>query len=163
MSPQTRSYIIQVTLAIAVVLLLLRQCGNNPVIPDNSKHEKDSIDLHRIKIENELLILKSLAKTQSDTIYTDRHHYHEVRRDSLIPCETKLILCDTIIVHDSIHDNTQDLIIVKQDSVIKDLKITRGIDSATIVGLVRRVKRERNKKRLWQIISAAALGTNALH
>lgn len=107
----------------------------------------DSIVNHTRNEEREIALLNKIAKSQIDTIYKDRHHYHTIRRDSLIPCETKLILCDTIVVHDSIHDVTQDLIIAKQDSVINDWHKIHSSDSCEVVGLKKEVKRQKWQKR----------------
>lgn len=115
-----------IAIIILICILLFRECGKQS--PTHHAPNIDSI-VNRVRTEErEIAMLNKISQSQTDTIYKDRHHYHTVRRDSLIPCETKLILCDTIVVHDSIHDITQDLIIAKQDSVIQDwLKYTTQI------------------------------------
>ena len=84
--------------------------------------------------------------------------WKEVRRDSFIPCEEKLILCDTVIlVDDTLISELKEgrridsAIIFNQDKIIRS-------DSLTIVDLSKSVKKEKRKKRLMAVLAVIAAG-----
>lgn len=134
-----------IAIIILICIILFRECGKQP--PVYHAPNIDSIINHVRTEEREIASLNKISTTQAGVIYIDRHHYHTVRHDSLIPCETKLMLCDTIIIHDSIHDVTQDLIIAKQDSVINDWHKIHSSDSCEVMGLKKEVNRQKWQKR----------------
>jgi hypothetical protein len=150
--------ILLIILATVIVVLLWKSC--NHVAPPNYRINVDSI-LNSITAEEvEIATLKDLASGQTDTIYKERHHYHTIRKDSLITCEDKLVICDTIIIHDSIHDITQDLIIAKQDTVIQKWHLVHSVDSASIAMLSKENRRLKRKNRWLSVLNVVQAGLN---
>jgi RNase adaptor protein for sRNA GlmZ degradation len=136
-------------------LYFAKSCESKPIQPiENIEQLKDSIRVLKSQkqISKDSIVYKDSIRTKIVT------RWKEVRHDSLIPCEEKLSICDTIIRADSsligeLKANLaiSDLIIFNQDLIIKS-------DSVTIAGLYKQVKKERRKKRLWQAISAGLAG-----
>lgn len=144
---------------IVIAFFLGRSCGQ----VDGQAHNRvnvDSIVKSIRKQEKVIAVLEKKSNIQHDTIYKEHHHYHVIRRDSLIPCETKLVVCDTILVHDSIHDTTQDLIIAKQDTVIKEWNLVHAQDSATIGGLKKENKKLRRQMWFWKALNVVQSAGN---
>lgn len=125
-----RKYYLPFIIVVAVILAFIsgRGCEPEPQNPNRidtlkiiQTKYKDTVRIKEV-IRNKVLV-----------------KWREVRHDSLIPCETKLLVCDTVIRIDS--------------SLICSLKDVIRVDSIMIVGLNKQVKRERNKKRLWMVVS----------
>lgn len=76
-----------------------------------------------------LVAMKPIIIIQTKEVVKWRSKYHEVRHDSIIPCEEKLAICDTVIVKDSTLIATQKIYIGIQDTIIKDQSAV--IDSLT--------------------------------
>lgn len=129
MTPQTRSFILCVIIAILCVLLFWNGCGKEP----------------EPKTVERIVLLKSKAEKQKDTvIYRERVRtkyvvmWKEVRRDSLIPCETKLLVADTVILIDSSLIAAQKILINELDEIVK------GQDTI-VKSLTKQVKQGRRK------------------
>jgi len=86
--------------------------------------------------------------------------WREVRHDSLIPCETKLLAADTVIRADSnlIASFQQAMFI---DSIMLENYSKLAIrDSATIARLEKKLKRTRKIAYLLAAISGGAIGAS---
>lgn len=142
---------------IAIIILLIivfffGWCSRNPEpIQTDTKQLVKKAQKKEAKINKEV----TQAIVIHDTIVKIRHHYHEVRRDSLIPCETKLVICDTLIMRDSILDARKDTIITDLRGLVGTWKEVHSSDSITIVGLKKEVKRQKIQK--WLAIGSAFL------
>lgn len=107
----------------------------------------------RIKSE-----IKQKDSTNTIIIYRDSvrkvivHHWHTIRKDSLIPCETKLTVCDTIIKIDSllISDLRHEINI--DDSIINNYQKLSIIDSNTIVSLKKNIKLQKVKTKFITVV-----------
>jgi len=156
-------YIPFIVVGILLILVFLfgRSCGNNNVItvPFDSKKVKSQI---RTEIDN-IKRLKSLEAPMSVEVIKWRTKWREGRHDT-IPCEDKLPIliniCDSIIVADSSLIETKDLIIVNQDSVIKNYQSIVSQDSVTIKGLHKEVKKQKRQK--WLVLIGSGLVAGAL-
>lgn len=145
-----------IILTALAVVFFMRKCGNRPEIQDSSTEP----------IKAKVATYKQDQKKLKDSIvYRDivRTKYlvmwKEVRHDSITPCETKLLVCDTVIRADSTLIvaqrkviKTDSLIILSQDSIIR-------IDSIAL----------RSNKKFWKgfkwgfgvgNVTGAAIGTS---
>lgn len=153
-----RKYFLYFFIAVTfiIVFFLGRSCSGSPKIVKTNAEVKTVLKEERV-----IAKMKETAFIQHDTILKERHHYHTIRRDSLIPCETKLVICDTILVHDSIHDITQDLIIARQDIVIVEWHVIHSQDSTSILSLKKEVRKQKWQKRviiaLWVLREGVGL------
>lgn len=125
-----------------IIFQLIPKCSTDVIEPlDDSI--KDTIAAQKIRKDSihEKVVYKDSVRT------VHHHHWHIARHDSLIPCDQKLAIADTLIQIDSsliaelkAELFVADLIIVNQDTLIKK-------DSVRIASLnrkVRKLKRQRN-------------------
>lgn len=147
MTPQTRSFILCVIIAILCVLLFWRGCGKDEPA-SNTEVRIDKLKITATKIKDSIII---------KTIYQERivTKWRDIRHDSLIPCETKLLVADTVIWADSSLIFAQKVLINVQGEIIA------GQDTV-ITGLKKQVKKERNKKRLWMVLMGVAVVVNGV-
>jgi len=115
---QSTKYLLLI-IAGAVIFFLGRGCKSEPT------QTIKTIQVNKAK----LVAMKPVIVIQTKEVVKWRAKYHEVRRDSIIPCEEKLAICDTVIVKDSTLITTQKIYIAIQDTIIKDQSAV--IDSLT--------------------------------
>jgi hypothetical protein len=149
------SYALAMFLAAIILLICFHDCSRNV---NGKKTETDSIKFQvkkdKVKADSvrTIIVYRDSIRTKIIT------KWKEVRHDSLIPCETKLLVCDTVIKVDS--------------TLISELKEGRRIDSAIIYNqdlviradsfafceLRKDLKREKRKKRLIAVLAVIAAG-----
>ena len=114
---------ITILLAIAVIVLVCWKGCGNPVVkeslttPIKAKVATYKQDQKKLK---DSIVYRDVIRTKYLVMWK------EVRHDSIIPCETKLLVCDTLILQDSALISslravikTDSLIILSQDSIIR--------------------------------------------
>ena len=133
-----------------IILLLFKQCQ-----PDNEgKFNENKIDSLKQRID----ALNGTQKQLKDTViykekivYKYRDRYHETRHDSLMPCEEKLIICDTLIQADSsLIKSLKDVIII-DSCIISTQSIVIKTDSV----LIKQQKKQLRKQKILTITGYA--------
>ncbi len=120
-------------LLVITLLLLLKDCGS-PAIPVNHS-DKDSLIQANADLQADISILKDLTRS-SDSVRIEYKYRYRTLHDT-IPCEIKLVYCDSVIYHDSIAINYRDSIIYKFDTLTANYQKVAKIDSLTIDSLKR--------------------------
>lgn len=118
-------------LALILLIVLYKECNHKVITPTNNKPTKDSIN----SILSDIAILKPLERS-SDSIRTVIKWKYRTLHDT-IPCEIKLIYCDSVIYRDSISIVYKDSILSKYDSLFPKYQRLAKIDSLTIDSLTR--------------------------
>lgn len=153
------SNIVIIILSVAVIcLLLFKGCGADQPIKNDYSHTVDSLKNKIVSLEAIRAELKDTVFYKEKIVYRYRDHYHEVRHDSLIPCEEKLVICDTLIRADSSLIASQKEVI-KIDSIIisEQVKVIK-IDSIEVKRLNKEVKKQKVIKVVTIITSAVVVG-----
>jgi hypothetical protein len=140
----------------ALGALLFATCEQS--VNHNPDQIKDTINtqLKQKQIVKTVVIIKDSIVTKYLT------KYKTIRHDSLIPCETKLVICDTLIQADSslIFSLKQELFI---DSIILGNYATLASrDSSTIAKLDKKLKRAKKINRILSIVTIGAIGVAVL-
>lgn len=93
MNPRINIFLLSVITAL-VILLACKSCDSD--IPDHTDF-RDSINLlkAKLKVHKDSIIYRDSVRTKIVT------RWKTIRHDSLIPCETKILVCDTLILADS--------------------------------------------------------------
>lgn len=133
-----RNHYLPFILVLIIFALIYKQCNNKVITPSSNSHVKKTID----SIHDEISILKPLGE-RADSVRTIIKWKYRTLHDT-IPCETKLIYCDSVVYHDSISISYKDSIIVKYDSLFPKYQILAKIDSITIDSLTR------SRKKFWK-------------
>lgn len=136
MKMKTQHYL-PIFLALIILIVLCKMC-NNKVITPSANHVKKTID----SIHDEIAILKPLERS-SDSIRTVIKWKYRTLHDT-VPCETKLVYCDSVIYRDSISISYKDSILSKYDSLYPKYQLLAKVDSCTIDSLTR------SKKKYWK-------------
>jgi hypothetical protein len=144
MHPHLRTFIFGILTAALVVVIGIKSCDKPIYVPT-----KEVVKAHvqEAKIKTEL----AKAIVLHDTILKWRIKYKKIRYDSLIPCEIKLITCDTIILKDSTLIAAQDSIIDHYSALVSDWKHIHSSDSTSIIGLNKEVKKQKRLKVLYGV------------
>ena len=133
-----------------IIFLLFKQCQ-----PDNdSKFNETKIDSLKQRIDtlnNVQYKLKDTVIYKEKIVYKWRNKYNEVRHDSLMPCEEKLIICDTLIQADSsLIKSLKDVIII-DSCIISTQSIVIKADSV----LIKQQKKQLRKQKMLTITGYA--------
>ncbi len=148
--PQNRIFTYALLTAVIALLCIVLFRGCNEPEPQTNPLKAEVAALKQTKSAiHDTVIYRDSIRTITVT------KWRTVRHDSLIPCETKLIICDTVIRADSAliaalrsEVLISDLIISKQDTIIRT-------DSTTIAHLTRKVRRQK----FWlKVVSITAVG-----
>lgn len=129
-----------------IIFLLFKQCQ-----PGNEgKFNETKIDSLKQRID----ALNGTQKQLKDTViykekivYKWRDRYHEARHDSLMPCEEKLIVCDTLMQADSSLIKSLKDVIVIDSSIISTQSIVIKTDSV----LIKQQKKQLRKQKILTI------------
>jgi hypothetical protein len=153
MNRNTIYYIIIAGLIILLFWRVFTYCepsGNSGQLPASKQ------EIARNKQERDSIIFRVDTVVKERIKYVTR--YKEVRHDSLIPCETKLLHCDTLVVKDSVAIAELQAL-VKQDNLIitQQGKLINAQDS-TIIDLTKKVKREKRRTRFVAVIAGILAG-----
>jgi len=135
-----RFYYLPFIVVLIIVFLLGRQCSNNTPTP--TKTDKDSLVKANIELQADIAILKDLTRS-SDSVRIEYKYRYRTLHDT-IPCEIKLVYCDSVIYHDSIAINYRDSIIYKFDTLTANYQKVAKIDSLTIDSLIH------SRKKFWK-------------
>ena len=126
-------------LVLIILALFYKQCNNKVITLDTKRASvQKSID----SVQNEINLLKPLERS-SDSIRTIIKWKYRTLHDT-IPCEIKLVYCDSVIYRDSISISYKDSILSKYDSLFPKYQLLAKIDSLTIDSL------NRSKKKFWK-------------
>lgn len=132
-------YYLPFILVLIIFALIYKQCNNKVITPiPNNKELKKNID----SILSEIAILKPLERS-ADSVRTIIKWKYKTLHDT-IPCEIKLVYCDSVVYRDSISISYKDSIIVKYDSLFPKYQLLAKIDSITIDSLTR------SRKKFWK-------------
>lgn len=125
-----------------VIFQLIPKCSTDVIEPlDDSI--KDTIAAQKLRRDSihEVVVYKDSIRT------VHHHHWHVARHDSLIPCDQKLAIADTLIQADSSLISelkaelfVADLIIANYDTLVKKDSVRIAAKDKTI----RKLKRQRN-------------------
>jgi hypothetical protein len=138
-------------LAIAIIICFIpRTCekegyGKTPnAIKDTINHVKKQADSNKV-----VVVYKDSIRTRYVT------KWKEIRHDSLIPCETKLVHCDTLLLADSslIYSLKQAVFL---DSIIIGNYQKLSIQDSTKIARLERVVKRRGK--IIKVLSVIAGG-----
>ena len=145
-------------LSAVICLLLFNKCGSPEPVKNDYNHTVDSLknkitDLEAIQSE-----LKDTVFYKEKIVYRWRDRYHETRHDSLIPCEEKLVICDTLIQADSSLIASQKAVIKIDSTIIGEQAKVIKIDSIEIKRLNKEVKKQKVIKVVTIITSAVVVG-----
>ena len=153
MNPRLNIFLLSIITA-AVILFCLRDCSHSEVVNPN-KEFRDSIDVlkARLKVHGDSIIYRDSIRTKVVT------KWKIIRHDSVIPCETKLLVCDTLMLADSalISQLKADIEVGKSMFVLYEHKIEK--DSVTIAKLNKKV---RNHKLIFWTGFAVGAATNLI-
>jgi hypothetical protein len=127
-------------LLVITLLLLFKDCGSNSEKPNQS--DKDSLIQANTDLQADISILKDLT-ANSDSVRIEYKYRYRTLHDT-IPCEIKLVYCDSVIYHDSIAINYRDSIIYKFDTLTANYQKVAKIDSLTIDSLIH------SRKKFWK-------------
>ena len=133
-----RYYYLPIFLTLIIFALLYKQCDNKVITPDNKAHVKKSID----SIHDEIELLKPLEHS-ADSIRVITKWKYRTLHDT-IPCEIKLVYCDSVVYRDSISIIYKDSILSKYDSLFPKYQMLAKIDSCTIDSLIH------SRKKFWK-------------
>lgn len=133
-----RYYFLPIFLTLIIFALLYKQCNHKVITLDSKAHVKKSID----SIHNEIELLKPLERS-ADSVRTVIKWKYKTLHDT-IPCEIKLVYCDSVIYRDSISIVYKDSILSKYDSLFPKYQRLAKIDSLTIDSL------SRSNKKFWK-------------
>ena len=149
-----RLYNIPYFIAGVLIMLFYFKLCNKPLPPPQPDKLKKTIDTTKAKraaLDSVIIIKESIR-----TVHV--HHWHTTRHDSLIPCETKLSIADTVIMADSslIFSLKQELFL---DSIILgNYSKLASRDSSTIAKLDKKLKRAKKINRILSIVTIGAIG-----
>jgi hypothetical protein len=127
-------------LLVIFLILIWNKCNNNVITP--TKNDKDSLIQANADLQADISILKDLT-ANSDSVRTVIKYRYRTLHDT-IPCEIKLVYCDSVIYHDSIAINYRDSIIYKFDTLTANYQKVAKIDSLTIDSLIH------SRKKFWK-------------
>ena len=126
-------------LILLAVFFLGKQCNNKVITVDtNNAHVQKSID----SVHDKIAILKPLERASDSVRIITKWKYRTLH--DTIPCNIKLIYCDSVIYRDSISINYKDSIIINYDSLIPKYKKLAKIDSLKIDSLTH------SRKKFWK-------------
>ena len=125
-------------LVLIIFALLYKQCDNKVITQPSNSHVKKQID----SIHDEIELLKPLERS-ADSIRVITKWKYKTLHDT-IPCEIKLVYCDSVVYRDSISISYKDSIIVKYDSLFPKYQLLAKIDSLTIDSL------SRSNRKFWK-------------
>jgi hypothetical protein len=132
------NYYLPLILVLIIFALLYKQCDYKVITPLSNKAVKDSIN----SIQADIAILKPLERS-ADSVRTIIKWRYKTLHDT-IPCEIKLVYCDSVIFRDSISIVYKDSILSKYDSLFPKYQLLARIDSCTIDSLTR------SRKKFWK-------------
>lgn len=145
MNPQLRTFLLGIFTTLLIFLFITKSCDKAQTIDYSGtlkievkelKHKSDSVKINIVYRDS--IRTKTLIK------------YKEVRHDSLIPCETKLIICDTLLVTDSALISEYVTKSMFDSSIISTQARIMRNDSATIAKLSHKlVKSKRRGKMMF--------------
>ena len=140
MNPRINIFLLSVITALTI-LLACRSCEHTPVI-DYNKDFRDSINLlkNKLKVGKDSIIYRDSVRTKVVT------RWKTIRHDSLIPCETKLLICDTVIQTDSALISVLKADIEVSKYLFNQYEEKISQDSVTIHKLTKKVK---NRKAIF--------------
>ena len=138
-------------LLVITLLLLFKDCGSNSEKPNHT--DKDSLIQANADLQADISILKDLTKGSDSVRIMYRNRY--ISLHDTIPCDIKLVYCDSVIYHDSIAINYRDSIIYKFDTLTANYQKVAKIDSSTIVQLKKDNKKLKRRVILWKVIAAS--------
>lgn len=159
MQPQTKTFIFCVLIAALVVVLFWRECGRPemivPVTADSSVFYRSKVS----DLKHELAIRKPEIQVKEVQVVKWQKRWKTSRHDSLIPCDSLVVICDSTIVADSSLIAVQKVQLATADSLISSLETLRRIDSTRFIVVIDSLKKEvrKQKKRKWIAIGAAAV------
>lgn len=145
-------YLPYITIAILLLILLSRGCKNpDPQPTPLVENLKKSISTNKAKAAKlkPIIIIKDSIRTKYVT------KWKEVRHDSLIPCPEKLAVADTVIYQDSSLISSLKLLCKIDSNIIADQSKVISLDSITIKGLKKEVRKQKIQK--WLSIGSAFL------
>lgn len=133
-----------------IIFLLFKQCE-----PDNegkfNENKTDSLKQRIDTLNNFQSKLKDTIIYKEKVVYKWRNKYNETRHDSLMPCEEKLIICDTLIQADSsLIKSLKDVIII-DSCIISTQSIVIKTDSV----LIKQQKKQLRKQKILTITGYA--------
>ena len=140
MNPRINIFLLSVITAL-VILLACKSCEHTPVI-DYNKDFRDSINVlkNKLKVGKDSIIYRDSVRTKVVT------RWKTIRHDSLIPCETKLLVCDTVILADSALISVLKADIEVSKYLFNQYEEKINQDSITIQKLTKKVK---NRKAIF--------------
>lgn len=142
MNRPTQTFLLGILTAALIIIIGLHSCDKTYNITSETPKLINKANVQEAKIK----VKEAKASILYDTIKVKVHHYHNIRHDSLIPCETKLVICDTIIVKDSTLIASQDSIITDLHSLVgtwKQVHVSDSIDHEKAI-----------KKLKWKVVKA---------
>lgn len=151
--------VIGVLSGVIICLLFFNKCGS-PEQPTNSNyiHSIDSLVDRIVELKDIQSELKDTVFYKEKIVYKWRDRYHETRHDSLIPCEEKLVICDTLIQADSSLIASQKEVIKIDSTIIDEQAKVIKIDSIEVKRLNKEVKKQKVIKVVTIITSAVVVG-----
>ncbi len=154
MNPRINIFLLSVITALTI-LLACRSCEHTPVI-DYNKDFRDSINLlkNKLKVGGDSIIYRDSVRTKVVT------RWKTIRHDSLIPCETKLLICDTVILADSALISVLKADIEVSKYLFNQYEEKISQDSITIQKLTKKVK---NRKAIFWTGFILGASTNLIH
>lgn len=148
-----RKYYLPFFLAIAVIICFIpKTCeknepiGNPDKLKDTINHVKKQADSNKV-----VVVYKDSIRTRYFT------KWKEIRHDSLIPCETKLIHCDTLLIADSSLIYSLKQAVFLDSIIIGNYQKLSSQDSTKIASLERVVKRRGKIIKVLSVIAGGAI------
>lgn len=142
---------------LVIVLFLLRggcqpesNYGENAIIKNETLTK--AIEEGEVKKDSVRTVIEYRDRIREKIVYK----YKTIRHDSLLPCEEKLILCDTLLYVDSTLIQSLKAEITLSDTIISKQGQLILSQENDIKDLTKDLKKEKRKKRFWQIMTAAA-------
>lgn len=151
-----------ICIGLLIILIVIVRTGcqpgyNQPINVDKAKikHHEQTRDSAKAKAAKTEVNQKEVRK-----VY--RKHRNSSLSQTVSPCRDTIIqiiqLCDTVIFIDSVLIAELKEVIRVDSLIIETQKNIIRADSLTISDLTKSVKKEKRKKRLWQVLTAIAAG-----
>lgn len=123
---------------LVLLIILFRNCGKTEPIIDISPIKKEIIKDKKIKDSiHEKVIYKDSIRTKIVA------KWKVIRKDSLIPCETKLLVCDTLLMADSSLIQSLKAELVVSDLIIHNQSEVIKTDSIALKKADRKLRRQK--------------------
>jgi hypothetical protein len=150
-----KKYYLPFFLAIAIIICFIPKTCERQTLPSNVT--KDTINHVKKQADSNKVVV--VYKDSIRTRYVTK--WKEIRHDSLIPCETKLVHCDTLLLIDSSLIYSLKQAVFLDSIIIGNYQKLSSQDSTKIASLEKDNKRLKKWNKFWRNTSLGQAAINA--